>query len=85
VTPHSSQRLPALVDREAREERRGRFSPIVERITRANPTGANFWQHSPGKAAGDIVQSAADDLRFGDDPQEVADRTSAKLAAMEAA
>ena len=62
-----------------------RFSPIVERITRANPTGANFWQHSPGKAAGDIVQSAADDLRFGDDPQEVADRTSAKLAAMEAA
>ena len=61
------------------------FAATVERITRAKPSHDSQWQHSAGKAARDIVQDAADELRFGDDPVEVAARTGAKLAALEAA
>ncbi len=61
------------------------FAPVVERIARAKPSHDSQWQHSAGKAARDIVQAAAEDLRFGDDPTEVAAATTAKLAALEAA
>lgn len=61
------------------------FAPIVERITRAKPSHPSQWQHSAGKAARDIVQDGADELRFGDDPAEVTARTAAKLAALDAA
>ena len=61
------------------------FAPVVERITRAKPAHPSQWQHSAGKAARDIVQAAADDLRFGDDPAEVTAATAVKLAALEAA
>jgi len=61
------------------------FAATIERITRAKPSHDSQWQHSAGKAARDIVQDAAEDLGFGDDPAEVATRTAAKLAALEAA
>lgn len=61
------------------------FAPTVERIARTEGAHSSQWQHSAGKAARDIVQAAADDLRFGDDPVEVAAATAAKLSALEAA
>lgn len=64
-----------------------RFAPALERIRLAQPfrnTCRGSGWRTPYKDACEVLQSAADDLGFGDDFDQVAAATAAKLAEIEA-
>jgi hypothetical protein len=64
-----------------------RFAPALERVRLAQPfrnTCRGTGWRTPYKDACEVLQSAADDLGFGDDFDQVAAAVAAKLAEIEA-